>query len=330
MIRRGARLTPTPLDNRGIKQGEESSLVDRLTNTIKTLTANKELINTRLATLTGESVRTASIIEISTIYRSLVTQIAVLYETEEFETVVAPFIRARFEELGRPSLIPGTIGSYVFGCYVDDYGLPTLDRFCTPICAASIRLPNRDEVTMRCTEKVIWTDGGDTPVFVLVEDDPARSRIGKVFIPWMGNPSSFIGLTNGAIDEIKSMDIDSVEIFGQQYNNVYVSLMPLKKLTDVPVVDRIRIRPMDYVAEKNGGTNLPAAARPADLPANSTHDSEGNHSMKISSSNDTSVERNNSTVITVAVVGGMVLIGALLFVLFLRASLPPAKQKKSP
>jgi hypothetical protein len=210
-------------------------------------------MNTRINVLNGEGLKTASILEIGGMYRSLVTQVAVLYETNDFETRVAPHIEARFEELGRPSLIPGTIGSYIFGCYLSDYGVDSLNKFCTPICAASIRIPNKANINMRCTEKVIWTDGGDTPVFILVEDDPSNSKNGKVFIPWVGDSTGFRGLTQGAVDEIRSLGVDNVEIFGQMFNNRYLNLLSFTPIAEVTIVDRIRIRTSDYVSNKNGG-----------------------------------------------------------------------------
>lgn len=236
--------------------GSTRSLADRLIDGIQVLTSNRDLINTRLSILTGEGLKTASIIEISNLYRTLVSQVAVLYETEEFHKYVAPFIEQRFKELGSPSLIPGTIGSYIFGCYLSDYGIDSLSRFCTPVCAASIRLPNPSRKSMRCTEKVIWTDGGETPVFIMIEDDPVNSNQGKVFIPWIGDCSSFVGLTQGAIDEIRSMEIDIIEIYGQLFNNKYVELLSKRPITDVKIVERIRIKPIEYVASKNGGANL--------------------------------------------------------------------------
>lgn len=236
--------------------GSTRSLADRLIDGIQVLTSNRDLINTRLSVLTGEGLKTASIIEISNMYRTLVSQVAVLYETEEFQKHVAPFIEQRFRELGSPSLIPGTIGSYIFGCYLSDYGVDSLSRFCTPVCAASIRLPNPSRKSMRCTEKVIWTDGGETPVFIMIEDDPANSNQGKVFIPWIGDSSSFVGLTQGAIDEIRSMEVDIIEVYGQLFNNRYIELLSKRPVSDVKVVERIRIKPIEYVASKNGGTNL--------------------------------------------------------------------------
>lgn len=232
----------------------EPGLTERLMETIRNLTANRELLNTRISILNGEGMKTASILEVGGMYRSLVTQVAVMYETDEFQTQIAPFIERRFEELGKPSLTPGTIGSYIFGCYLSDYGLPTLNKFCTPICAASIRIPNPSSVSMRCTEKVIWTDGGETPIFILVEEDPSKATNGKVFIPWVGNASEFKGLTQGALDEISSFGVDNAEIYGQLFNNRYIELLSFRPVKEIAVVERIRIRPVDYVNNKNGGS----------------------------------------------------------------------------
>lgn len=229
------------------------NLADKLIETIRNLSSNRDLLSTRISLLNGEGLKTASIMEIAGLYRSLVSQVAVLYDTDDFQNIVAPFIEKRFIELGSPSLTPGTIGSYIFGCYLSDYGMESLDKFCTPICAASIRVPNRNRVVMRCTEKVIWTDGGDTPIFILIDEDPNNSTRGKVFIPWVGSPATFKGLTQGAVDEIQSFGVDTVEIYGHLFNNKYIILMPLKELKTVPVVERIRIRYIDYVNSKNGG-----------------------------------------------------------------------------
>jgi len=275
MMKRGSqirrRTAESPRINRedSSQKISEPGLTDRLTETIRNLTANRELLNTRISVLNGEGMKTASILEIGGMYRSLVTQVAVMYETEDFQNVIAPFIEKRFEELGKPSLIPGTIGSYIFGCYLSEYGLSSLNKFCTPICAASIRVPNRGSVAMRCTEKVIWTDGGETPLFILVEEDPTNSTNGKVFIPWVGEASEFKGLTQGALDEIGSFGVDNVEIYGQLFNNRYIELLSFRSIKEIPVVERIRIRTADYVGSKNGGVaaekihKVPLASSPS-------------------------------------------------------------------
>jgi hypothetical protein len=122
---------------------------------------------------------------------------------------------------------------------------------------------------MRCTEKVIWTDGGETPLFILVEEDPTSSTNGKVFIPWVGEASEFKGLTQGALDEIGSFGVDNVEIFGQLFNNRYIELLSFRSIKEIPVVERIRIRTADYVGSKNGGVaaekihKVPLASSPS-------------------------------------------------------------------
>jgi len=262
------------------------NLADKLIETIRNLSSNKDLLSTRISLLNGEGLKTASIMEIAGMYRSLVSQVAVLYDTDDFQNIVAPFIEKRFAELGSPSLIPGTIGSYIFGCYLSDYGMESLNKFCTPICAASIRVPNRNKIVMRCTEKVIWTDGGDTPIFILIEEDPLNSAHGKVFIPWVGAPTTFRGLTQGAIDEIQSLGVDVVEIFGQLFNNRYLTLMEKRSLASVPIVERIRIRCVDYVNSKNGGTvgeKCPQVEVPEGTDPEQT---EGNINTKHSSEDD--------------------------------------------
>jgi hypothetical protein len=234
--------------------GATRLLIDKLVSNIQTLSSKHELINTRLAVLGGDGMKTASIIEVGNVFRTLVSQVSVLYDTVEFKDLVAPYISKRYTEIGEPALIPGTIGSYIFGCYLSDYGMDgQLSKFCTPVCAASIRQPNPSQTNMRCSEKVIWTDGGETPVFVLIEDDPSQSNRGKVFIPWIGSEALFHGLTQGAIDEIQAMGVDRIEIYGQLYNNKYVMLLKETLLGDIPIAERIKIKTIDFVAEKNGG-----------------------------------------------------------------------------
>ena len=322
------RNNTSPMSRRPESPGLEGSqiaqvsLSDKLIETIRNLTSNKDLLTTRLSTLNGEGLKTASIMEVAGMYRSLVSQVAVLYDTDDFQNIVAPYIQKRFEEIGSPSLTPGTIGSYIFGCYLSDYGLEHLSKFCTPICAASIRVPNRNRINMRCTEKVIWTDGGDTPVFILIDEDPNNSTNGKVFIPWVGDASSFVGLTQGAIDEIKSLGVESVEIFGQLFNNKYVQLLTKKNLSEISVVERIRLRSVDYVNNRNGGMTSEKISK-IDLPkvaggsaekstiAQNTDDND--KAMKENSTNDdankpTLEKKDTTTGIIVGVVVGVVLL----------------------
>ena len=322
------RNNTSPMSRRPESPGLEGSqiaqvsLSDKLIETIRNLTSNKDLLTTRLSTLNGEGLKTASIMEVAGMYRSLVSQVAVLYDTDDFQNIVAPYIQKRFEEIGSPSLTPGTIGSYIFGCYLSDYGLEHLSKFCTPICAASIRVPNRNRINMRCTEKVIWTDGGDTPVFILIDEDPNNSTNGKVFIPWVGDASSFVGLTQGAIDEIKSLGVESVEIFGQLFNNKYVQLLTKKNLSEISVVERIRLRSVDYINNRNGGMTSEKISK-IDLPkvaggsaekstiAQNTDDND--KAMKENSTNDdankpTLEKKDTTTGIIVGVVVGVVLL----------------------
>lgn len=256
MIRKGTNLSSSrrPMSPADDGAGTTRLLIDKLRSNIHSLSSKSELMNTRLVVLGGDGMKTASIIEVGNMLRSLNSQVSVLYDTTEFKDIVAPYIARRYEEIGSPALIPGTIGSYLFGCYLGDYGMDgQLSKFCTPVCAASIRQPNPNDIFMRCSEKVIWTDGGETPVFVLIEDDPSQSNRGKVFIPWIGTDSSFKGLTQGAIDEIQSMGVDRIEIYGQLYNNKYVMLYKESPIEDIPVTERIKIKTIDFVAEKNGG-----------------------------------------------------------------------------
>lgn len=256
MIRKGSSLmSPTrPLSPADDGAGTTRLLIDKLISNIHSLSSKSELMNTRLAVLGGNGMKTASIIEVGNIFRTLVSQVSVLYDTTEFKDLVAPYLTKRYAEIGTPALIPGTIGSYMFGCYLDDYGMDgQLSKFCTPVCAASIRQPNPTGGSMRCSEKVIWTDGGETPIFVLIEDDPSQSNRGKVFIPWIGSEANFHGLTQGAVDEIQSMGVDRIEIYGQLYNNKYIMLLKETPIGDVLVTERIKIKTIDFVAEKNGG-----------------------------------------------------------------------------
>lgn len=261
-VRRRNAISPMSKRPETVNQAPpQSNLVDNLVETIRNLTSNKDLLTTRLTLLNGEGLKTASIMEVAGMYRSLVSQIAVLYDTDDFQNIIAPYIQKRFVEIGSPSLTPGTIGSYIFGCYLSDYGVDSLNKFCTPICAASIRIPNRTRFNMRCTEKVIWTDGGDTPIFILIDEDPTNSQNGKVFVPWVGDASTFTGLTQGAIDEIRSFDILNIEVYGQLFNNKYIQLMSLRPLTEVTVVERIRLRSVDYVNNRNGGSTAEKIAK---------------------------------------------------------------------
>jgi hypothetical protein len=282
-MRRGTTLKRSSTASPKLGDKPQVNLADKLIETIRNLSSNRDLLNTRISLLNGEGLKTASIMEIAGMYRSLVSQVAVMYDTDDFQNIVAPFIEKRFVEMGSPSLTPGTLGSYIFGCYINDYGMDSLNKFCTPICAASIRVPNRNKMVMRCSEKVIWTDGGDTPVFILIDEDPSNSTHGKVFIPWVGTKESFRGLTQGAIDEIRSFGVEHVEIYGQLFNNKYILLMETALLTSVPVVERIRIRFVDYVNSKNGGVSLDKCPK--------TELSEGNSPV---SADKVKAERNNT------------------------------------
>jgi hypothetical protein len=291
-MRRGTTMKRSSTASPKLGDKPQVNLADKLIETIRNLSSNRDLLNTRISLLNGEGLKTASIMEIAGMYRSLVSQVAVMYDTDDFQSIVAPFIEKRFIDLGSPSLTPGTIGSYIFGCYVNDYGMESLNKFCTPICAASIRVPNRNKMVMRCSEKVIWTDGGDTPVFILIDEDPANSDHGKVFIPWVGDKTGFKGLTQGAVDEIRSFGVEHVEIFGQLFNNKYILLMENIKLSSVPIVERIRIRFVDYVNSKNGGvsldkcpkTNLPEGTTPLDEVTESVKKSTASEDGKVSKS----------------------------------------------
>jgi hypothetical protein len=295
------------------------NLSDKLIETIRNLTSNRDLVMTRISTLNGAGLKTASIMEIAGMYRSLVAQVAVLYDTDDFQTIIAPYIERRFKEIGSPSLTPGTIGSYIFGCYLSDYGMESLNKFCTPICAASIRIPNRERINMRCTEKVIWTDGGDTPVFILIDEDPENSHNGKVFIPWVGDSSTFVGLTQGALDEIRSLGVENIEIYGQLFNNRYLQLQARKNLSDIQVVERIRLRAVDYVNSKNGGMNvgnLPSVAAEPGSPV------EGKASKSDASqdSEPPSAEKKNdfAMVAGVSLLGVGILIAIVLLIIHYR------------
>jgi hypothetical protein len=314
-MRRGTNMKRSSTASPKLGQGEtkpQVNLADKLIETIRNLSSNRDLLNTRITLLNGEGLKTASIMEIAGLYRSLVSQVAVMYDTDDFQNIVAPFIEKRFLELGSPSLTPGTVGSYIFGCYLSDYGMESLDKFCTPVCAASIRVPNRNRVVMRCTERVIWTDGGDTPIFILIDEDPNNSTRGKVFIPWVGNASTFRGLTQGAIDEIRSFGVEIVEIYGHLFNNKYIMLLSSMELTKVQVVERIRIRHVDYVNSKNGGYATDKCPK-ASLPEGSAPEENIQTRNTEESSDDKPMEKKNTVVIVMLIVFLIILLTAIGF-----------------
>lgn len=221
------------------KDETTNELLHHTIDTIEQLTSNSGVLDTRIVTLLNDDIKTPGTHYIARQYKSLVSQIAILYDMEIFERILAPYIQQKYEEINKPVLIPGSIGSYIFGCYLENYGPENLSRFCTPICAASIRVPNRSGAALRCRQKVIWTDGGETPVFILIEDTLKDTHSAKVFIPWPDRQTNFLGLTQGAIQEIKSFDVDIVQIYGQLPENTYIVLMDITPIQKVPIVARI-------------------------------------------------------------------------------------------
>lgn len=214
--------------------------------------SSEGILNTRIVSLMNDDIKTPGAHFIARQFKTLISQIAIIYEMDSFEQVIAPYIQQKYEELESPSLIPGSVGSYIFGCYLSSYGDDNLNRFCTPICAASIRIPNPSGThLLRCRQKVIWTDGGETPVFILIEDTIENTHSAKVFLPWPSMDTKFLGLTQGAIQEIKDFDVDIVQIYGQLPDNTYMSLMDITPIGKVPVVARIYISTIEEVISKN-------------------------------------------------------------------------------
>lgn len=214
--------------------------------------SSEGILNTRIVSLMNDDIKTPGAHFIARQFKTLISQIAIIYEMDSFEQVIAPYIQQKYEELDSPSLIPGSVGSYIFGCYLSSYGEDNLNRFCTPICAASIRIPNPSGThLLRCRQKVIWTDGGETPVFILIEDTIENTHSAKVFLPWPSMDTKFLGLTQGAIQEIKDFDVDIVQIYGQLPDNTYMMLMDITPIGKVPIVARIYITPIEEVIAKN-------------------------------------------------------------------------------
>lgn len=214
--------------------------------------SSEGVLNTRIMNLVNDDLKTPGAHFIARQFKTLVSQIAIIYEMDSFEQAVAPYIHQKYEELGEPSLIPGSVGSYIFGCYLSNYGGETLNRFCTPICAASIRIPNPSGThLLRCRQKVIWTDGGETPVFILIEDTLENTHSAKVFLPWPSVDTIFLGLTQGAIQEIRDFDVGIVQIYGQLPSNQYVLLMDITPIAKVPVVPRIYLSPIEEIQTRN-------------------------------------------------------------------------------
>lgn len=214
--------------------------------------SSEGILNTRIASLVNDEIKTPGAHFIARQFKTLISQIAIIYEMDSFEQVIAPYIQQKYEEINSPSLIPGSVGSYIFGCYLTSYGTESLNRFCTPICAASIRIPNPTGTQLlRCRQKVIWTDGGETPVFILIEDTIENTHSAKVFLPWPSQDTRFLGLTQGAIQEIKDFDVDIVQVYGQLPDNTYLTLLEITPIGKVPVVARIYISPIEEVISKN-------------------------------------------------------------------------------
>lgn len=237
----------------GWKDKTNDNLAKQTIDLIEQMSA-EGILNTRIVSLMNDDIKTPGAHYIARHFKMLLSQIAIIYEMDSFEQVIAPYIQQKYEELNSPSLIPGSVGSYIFGCYLSSYGENNLNRFCTPICAASIRIPNpTGSQLLRCRQKVIWTDGGETPVFILIEDTIENTHSAKVFLPWPSMDTKFLGLTQGAIQEIKDFDVDIVQIYGQLPDNTYLILMDITPIGKVPIVARIYITPIDEVISKNAG-----------------------------------------------------------------------------
>jgi hypothetical protein len=214
--------------------------------------SSEGILNTRIASLVNDEIKTPGAHFIARQFKTLISQVAIIYEMDSFEQVIAPYIQQKYLELGSPSLIPGSVGSYIFGCYLSSYGNDKLNRFCTPICAASIRIPNPSGTQLlRCRQKVIWTDGGETPVFILIEDTIENTHSAKVFLPWPSQDTRFLGLTQGALQEIKDFDVDIIQVYGQLPDNTYLTLLEITPIGRVPVVARIYISPIEEVISRN-------------------------------------------------------------------------------
>jgi hypothetical protein len=132
----------------------------------------------------------------------------------------------------RPSqILPETVGSYLFGCFQQDYG--DIPSECSPLCAYGIK--NNDDLTLEnCTNQIYIQYLDDS-----INSSPRFTKLGKsnstqglVFVKL-----NFIGFTTNEREYFRRNGIYKLQVLTTK-DSKHHTILKMRSIDDIPIIEQ--------------------------------------------------------------------------------------------
>lgn len=173
---------------------------------------------------------------------------SLLYDTSHYQVLID-----LLNNYPQPStLIPGTIGAYLFGCFQISYG-DIINKTCSPICINSIPPSKKDGIMNYCPYQ-IWvqqeSSNGRSYVQIL---NSSNQPFAYIYLNTPIKDGEFTGLNN---DEIKHLKDNGVKNF-QVYAGTPTNPTSYRSVTDIINLDQETEAPSDPPPQPTGVVVVP-------------------------------------------------------------------------
>lgn len=159
---------------------------------------------------------------------------SILYDTTHYQILLD-----LINTYPKPStLIPGTIGAYLFGCFQNSYGDIT-NRTCSPICINAIPPGKKDGVLNYCPYQ-IWvqqeSSNGRSYVQIL---NASNQPFAYVYLNKPVKDGEFTGLSKEEINHLKENGVKNIQVYAgtptdpTSYRSV-TDIISLNDVTEAP------------------------------------------------------------------------------------------------
>lgn len=248
----------------------DSEAIRTIADIVKSFSCNPAFLNAKFADIKKESASSND----RMLWRSFVqlsNLLCTVFMSDAFSLVEEVLAFYRPVCADKMILEPNTIGSFLYGCRMGDPNIPLLSRYCTPICASSLRTRFSDDLQASqskvCDSRVLWIDGMDNTYVTLSRKEGTDRIDALMFIAWRLTPLDFNGLPTSVIDKLREERIATLTIYALMGNMKFEVLMPRQDIDDVPVgnaIDLARYSTMTRPAPPPAVENPPDMFPPAD------------------------------------------------------------------
>jgi len=155
---------------------------------------------------------------------------SILYDTSHYQMLID-----LISKYPKPSsVIPGTIGAYLFGCFLSSYG-DLYNKTCAPVCNGSIQPPRQENHVNHCPYQIWMQQSNDGKSYVLINGSSTR-KLAYIYIR-LSNNASFDGLTQEEIDTMRQNGVEVAQVYtyNPEAENKYTAITDVVPINDLLV-----------------------------------------------------------------------------------------------